>query len=293
MIPMSRWPGVLITLLILTPFCVLAQRTDTTYFPLGVGNTWTYFQVLDPPNAPPDTLWIGTYSIVETISIQDTLYHVASYPFSLADTLRADGQERIWARIHGKETLLFDFALAEGETYSFQSPSLPGINFQVSVERGGPTEVGAGRFANILTLHFDDPQALDEEHSFTFAPGVGIVYAYGSLGDYEELYSAEVGGQVITAIDEEIARWQESPLALAYPNPFSRSITISVPLNGLARVKAVVYDVLGRVVATLQDRECASSKCEFVWDASRLPGGAYYVRIAQGRHVQTIGVLKQ
>ncbi len=113
---MSHFKEVLILLTLLLPFRVQAQLSDTSFFPLGVGNTWTYFQVLHPPNAPPDTLWRGIYSVAETILIQDTFYYVAGYPFSLADTLRADDQERIWARLHGKETLEFDIALAEGET---------------------------------------------------------------------------------------------------------------------------------------------------------------------------------
>ncbi len=290
---MSPLKEVLILLTLLIPFRVHAQTADTSYFPLGVGNTWTYFQLLDPPNAPPDTLWRGIYTVAETILIQDTVYYVTGYPFSLADTLRADGQERIWARLHGKETLLFDFALAEGETYSFQSPALPDVNFQVSVQRGGPAEVGAGRFENILTIVFDDPQYIDEEHAFTFAPGVGIVYAYGSLGDYEELYSAHVGGQVITAINEEDARWRGSQPALAFPNPFIQSVTVSVPINGLARANVVVYDMLGREVATLREGDCTPSTCTFLWDASRHPGGAYFVRVVQGRQVQTVSVLKQ
>lgn len=291
--PMSRWRHVLTLLLLLVPLHIQAQTANTTsYFPLERGNSWTYFLVLEPPNAPPDTLWGGTYSIDETISINDTLYYVAGYPFSLADTLRADGEGRMWARVQGNDTLLFDFTLAEGETYRFQTPYRPNVTYQVSLERGGTTVVGAGRFEDVVTVRFDDPQWLDEERSFTFAPGVGIVQANGELGDYEELYSAEVGGQVITAIEEDVASSLEALQAFAFPNPFSISTTIIVPFTaGSPRVKAIVYDALGRNVATLRDGECDMHRCKFAWDGSRLPNGAYYVKVEQGRQTQMIKLI--
>ena len=135
--------AVLLLLLLAEPSGTLAQTAGTAdYFPLAVGNTWTYFTVLHPPSTPPDTLWKGTYSVTETISIGDTLYYVSTYPFALADTLRMDGAGRIWARVQEKDVLLFDFTRVEEEVYHFTTPRVPGVTFEVTIAQSQTVDVG-------------------------------------------------------------------------------------------------------------------------------------------------------
>lgn len=271
--------GCLIASLLLLPSGLLAQAPAARYLPLEVGNTWSYFQIQDPPGAPPDTLWRETYAITETVSVNDTLYYRAGYPFPLADTLRADSEGKIWARIHDRDLLLFDFTLAEGATYRFQTPRKPDVDFRVSMERPGTVEVGAGRFEDVVLLQFDDPQVVDEERTFAFAPGVGIVYAYGTLGDYEELYAAEVGGEVITHLERDEAPTRVVPRGFAYPNPSGGVATVVLPSNGSLRAEAVVYDAQGRRRATLRDGACDRERCVFTWDASLFANGMYFLRL--------------
>lgn len=291
---MNCWRYTLLLSLLGVSSNVIAQTTDTTdYLPLNVGNTWTYFQVLYPPNMPPDTLWKGTYSVTETVSINDTLYFVfdQAIAFAEADTLRTNEAGRIWARIQGQDVLLFDFSLSEGEMYRFQTPDLLDIHFQVTVERDQTIDVGAGHFVEGITLRFDDPQWIDEERSFTFAPGVGIVRMYGGLGDYEELFWAEVGGQIITATEATDPLSGQTLQALAYPNPFRSSTTLVVSFTGSIRPTVGVHDVLGRKVGVLQAEACTLSRCRFSWDGFHLGSGVYYVRIDQGGQVETIPLI--
>ncbi len=63
------------------------------------------------------------------------------------------------------------------------------------------------------------------------------------------------------------------------------------PLEVRFWTRVSVYDVLGRKVATLLDGHCGSGPCELTWNASGLPRGAYYARIEQGGHVQTITLI--
>ena len=269
-----------------------AQQVDSSrFFPLDVGNAWTYFKVLDPPYAPPDTIWRGTFTVSETMAINDTLYYLAAYPFALADTLRADEQGRIWARVRARDVLLFDFSLAEGGSYTFAPSHAPEHTFEVTIKRNLTVDVGAGRFEDCVELRFDVPNTVDEQHTFAFALGVGIVYAYGTLGDYAALYSAEVNGQMITTIEREALLPLAPSAAFAYPNPFSTSVTIVLPLSQRFWTRVSVYDVLGRKVATLLDGHCGSGPCALTWNASGLPRGAYYARIEQGGQVQTITLL--
>lgn len=289
---MTRWKLLPIIFLLVIPASALAQIADTTsYFPLEVGNTWTYFRVFESPSAPPDTVWRGTYKVVESVSINDTLYYVSEYPFSLADTLRSDDENRIWARVEDRDVLLFDFGLEEGQAYHFESARLTGITFEVTISRGRTVDVGAGVFENCVVLDFDDPQVNDEEHFFTFAPGVGIVHAIGGLGDYVELYSADIAGGINTPIEDDDRGHPQLARPLAYPNPLSSTTTIIIPFTGSSHVTATVYNALGREVEVLAEAECDMQQCVLEWDGSEHANGSYYLQFEQAVQLQTIGLI--
>jgi hypothetical protein len=63
-----------------------------------------------------------------------------------------------------------------------------------------------------------------------------------------------------------------------YPNPFNPSTTIKYDLPKESRVKIVVYDILGRKVATLVDEMKKAGSYQVIWDANRLASGVYFYR---------------
>lgn len=67
-----------------------------------------------------------------------------------------------------------------------------------------------------------------------------------------------------------------------YPNPFNPTTTIKygIPQNGL--VKLVVYDLLGKEVATLVNDEQSAGYYEVTFDASKLTSGVYFYKITSG-----------
>lgn len=69
-----------------------------------------------------------------------------------------------------------------------------------------------------------------------------------------------------------------------YPNPFSTSTTISYTLPAPDRVRLRVYDVLGRIVATLVDAHQPSGRHDASFDARDLPGGLYVYRLETSTH---------
>ncbi len=67
-----------------------------------------------------------------------------------------------------------------------------------------------------------------------------------------------------------------------YPNPFNpvTKINFSIPVNGLVTLK--VFDVLGREVASLVDKQMNAGSFTVNFDASRLSSGVYFYRLTSG-----------
>jgi hypothetical protein len=65
-----------------------------------------------------------------------------------------------------------------------------------------------------------------------------------------------------------------------YPNPFNPSTRIQFGLPRQARVSLKIYDLLGRVVATLLDGTRQAGVYSIVFDGSRLPSGVYLYRLS-------------
>jgi Secretion system C-terminal sorting domain len=72
-----------------------------------------------------------------------------------------------------------------------------------------------------------------------------------------------------------------------YPNPFnpSTNINFSLPTSGVA--KLTVFDVSGKVVATLLNGEKTAGNYTADFDASRLSSGVYFYRLESGNFTQT------
>jgi hypothetical protein len=268
-----------------------AQTADASdYYPLAVGNEWTYFL----PYPGVDTLWDGTFG-VDTLMVRDTTYFLARHPFSFSDTLRDDGNGRILARLDGRELILFDFNAEDGATYQFERSLSGGDDifdetFDVTVSRERTVKVGAGHFEHCVSFYFDVPEALDDEHFWTFAPGVGIVKAGGFVGAYTELFSAIVDGKVITSRTPETPPETTDIQVSTYPNPFGSRMTISFSAERVVNTTATLFDVTGRLVREMDIAHCGPGRCVLHLDRDDLSPGVYFVVVASDRDAMTAPV---
>lgn len=74
----------------------------------------------------------------------------------------------------------------------------------------------------------------------------------------------------------------EFALGQNYPNPFNPTTTIRFDLPEEARVRLLVFDLLGRQVAALLDETRPAGRYEIDFDAQALSSGTYIYRIAAG-----------
>ncbi|MBI5475480.1 MAG: T9SS type A sorting domain-containing protein [Ignavibacteriales bacterium] len=79
----------------------------------------------------------------------------------------------------------------------------------------------------------------------------------------------------------------EFSLQQNYPNPFNPVTDIRYQISEISHVKLVIYDVLGREVATLVDEMQDAGFKSVSWDASKIPSGVYFYKLIAGNYVAT------
>jgi hypothetical protein len=87
------------------------------------------------------------------------------------------------------------------------------------------------------------------------------------------------------------APMQEVPdqfsLGQNYPNPFNPSTTIEFSLPGAGLVTLAVYNTLGQEMVRLVSGERAAGRYTATWDATGIPSGVYFYKLASGGYSLT------
>lgn len=120
--------------------------------------------------------------------------------------------------------------------------------------------------------------------SFPYS-GVNLAPVMGDLdsdGDHELIAGSRAGGlQFFRILDAQVNVDREiNPFVFTvhgnYPNPFNGVTTFRFDLLRNARVVLTIYDVVGRKVAELQEREVNRGQHHMTWDASGMASGLYF-----------------
>ena len=95
-----------------------------------------------------------------------------------------------------------------------------------------------------------------------------------------------------TAIAPQPAPTTAFSLEQNHPNPFNPTTTIRFTLPERSQVQLAVFDLRGRRVATLLDREMPAGPSSIEWDGrdrrgSQVSSGVYFYRIVAGRYTET------
>ena len=96
-------------------------------------------------------------------------------------------------------------------------------------------------------------------------------------------------GDVVSVAEQQFdTKYQ---LAHNFPNPFNQNTTIEfqVGISGFASL--IIFDILGREVATLMQDDLKIGNYRMTFDASQLSSGVYYYRLRSLQGVQTRAML--
>ncbi|MBN1153767.1 T9SS type A sorting domain-containing protein, partial [candidate division KSB1 bacterium] len=118
--------------------------------------------------------------------------------------------------------------------------------------------------------------------------------AFNATGDtaYAVSFNASAVWRFVKGyIDIDIRPVAEVPkdyrLDQNYPNPFNPSTIIPFALKSGGQVELKVYDVLGREVITLIDKEMNAGSYRAVFDGSNLASGHYFYKLSINGNVFT------
>ncbi|MDP6499811.1 MAG: T9SS type A sorting domain-containing protein, partial [Candidatus Marinimicrobia bacterium] len=119
--------------------------------------------------------------------------------------------------------------------------------------------------------------------------GVNI---YPEVG--ESRFTLSVAYSALTSNDDMIPK--EFTLHPVYPNPFNPSTTISfdIPAQTHSNASLRIYDITGRLVATLVDEQLAPGTHTLQWQPVNLSSGLYIVQLKAGNQTfnQKISYIK-
>ncbi len=99
--------------------------------------------------------------------------------------------------------------------------------------------------------------------AWSYGQGVGDVY----LVKLSELLTGNIGNNTVPG---------EIKLGQNYPNPFNPVTTISFGLTGSQNVTLSVYDITGKLVEQILNRNMSAGNYEISWNAANYPSGIYF-----------------
>ncbi|MBS1515194.1 MAG: T9SS type A sorting domain-containing protein [Bacteroidetes bacterium] len=100
-------------------------------------------------------------------------------------------------------------------------------------------------------------------------------------------YAKSLGGTITSTTPQISAVADKYSLSQNYPNPFNPStkISFSIPTNGFVSLK--VYDVTGKEVMTLVNKNMTVGSYSVDFNGALLSSGAYFYRLESGNFVET------
>ena len=91
---------------------------------------------------------------------------------------------------------------------------------------------------------------------------------------------------IVTGIDDDRPYVPEVyDLSQNYPNPFNPSTSIRFDLPKSSHAKLIVYDIMGKEVATLVNKKLSAGSYEVSWDGTVYTSGVYFYKLISDEYV--------
>ncbi|MBN1632607.1 MAG: T9SS type A sorting domain-containing protein, partial [Ignavibacteria bacterium] len=98
-----------------------------------------------------------------------------------------------------------------------------------------------------------------------------------AVGENGTILRTTNGGVYVKQINSKIP--ERFSLYQNYPNPFNSVTKIKFDIHQSSNIKLVVYDILGKEIATLVNEKLNAGSYEVNWNASNYASGVYFCRL--------------
>jgi hypothetical protein len=134
---------------------------------------------------------------------------------------------------------------------------------------------------NVCVLNYQNSHSED-----TQVPNLGLVTKWEQT--YTVQFLLSYAGDPPTAVKIPSLQIPVSfELLQNYPNPFNPVTTIEYSIPNTEYVVLTVYDILGRTIVTIVDKEQDAGRYILMFDASKLSSGMYFYTITAGNFKAT------
>ncbi|NQV14557.1 T9SS type A sorting domain-containing protein [bacterium] len=261
---------------------VYESLEDTlNYFPLILGQQWTYASDLDT----------FSISLVYSQIINEQVYFEFDswFPGESFNGFRTEGnQVYVWGET--SENMLYDFAASLGETWIYMDPHQdPSTMTMVSI--GDTVETQLGIFTDCYQIHRFI--GADYEYDEWFASEVGLVQRDVITFAGPRRYSLIREGPIVSNDETSDVKPERFDLSQNYPNPFNPTTNISYSIPQAAYVSLAVYDLTGRKLANLKNEQHEAGKFSVLWNGlddsgMTVSAGIYLCQLQTGSNTGTI-----
>ena len=273
-----------------------AQDTESAkYFPLAVGNSFTYLNTFTWPPYPP-TKTRGRIT-KDTIIIGKKYFYTVGIPYIGTGWVRFDSAtSNLLKRAPGQGCSIYPDDIILDSLKSKINDQVNCLYGVIMLRRCLDTnEVSVFNLYPSKSMEFLHDGLIHEETRYAKNFGIisdcsgepppcqgfstltgcvinGIVYGDTTLSSIKQLSST---------IPERFSLYQN------YPNPFNPVTKIKFDLRNPTQTKLIVYDVLGNEISTLVNENLSAGSYEVSWNGSSYPSGAYYYQMEADDFIET------
>lgn len=266
------------------------DSTIAKYYPLAIGNTWSYHHV-------------GLYTTCSVSYVDDFIVKIVS------DTVLPNNKKYFkfndgrLERIDSNSMNVYRYYPADNSEFIMDSLNCKLMD-SVKTHRGGCTSIWEIGFyikynvydTNIIiydNIHWNSKRFDALYRSYRLVKGIGI-YSQRccNVGGHEVTLNGCIingiqYGQIVgTESNGEFIPVKYS-LFQNFPNPFNPVTNIEFDLPEKSFVKLIIYGILGNEIEYLVKEELLPGKYNSLWDASKYSSGVYYYQLITDTYTET------
>lgn len=263
------------------------------YFPLNVGNTWTWHRDQNySPGPGSDKEIILRSKVINNkryyITVRDMYYsysnthNIGIFAYHI-DTL--NGNLYTSDTLGNLECLLDSLNSRKGDSATI-----------CQNERHGCDTGSYNIFNQNFATKIFGYTFFEGGGNIKYSKGIGKVYEFGQAmmsQTTQTLMGCIINGVLhgdttlvgLTPISNEIP--DKFSISQNYPNPFNPNTIIKFKIANSSNVRLIVYDILGKEVITIVNEELKPGTYDAEFDGTNLPSGVYYYKLETADYSET------